>query len=320
MSWKEDLRNDIRKCIRWSNTYDDFAPLMQDLGYEVKGWERPDESGYCASKYISFRAEGYKNFVRGCERTLGKGFTKEEIAKAIDKQYEARKKEALRSVQAVDKPLPVRKVESAIPVKSIEDLAKKIEPFDHLIDTSQEKYQQNPGLMKWAEIKNMQSAAHAFAQAGDTVQLQKRIDTARKELYDIQHSLVENERKITVLRELAANVKKYQQYKKYGEIYHKAIDRESFYENHESQMIILDAAERFIRSKGIDPNKITYEQVTESIEKLTMGTSDRQQRYRQLSGELKDMEKQKFLIQGYIGQSGIPKHRSVNKHKGDIER
>ena len=85
-------------------------------------------------------------------------------------------------------------------------------------------------------------------------------------------------------------------------------------------MIILDAAERSIRSKGISPDKIIYEQVSEGIEKLNTRISDRKQRYRQLSAELKDMEKQKSLIQEYIGQSAIPQHHSVNKHRDDMGR
>ncbi|MBQ9360093.1 MAG: hypothetical protein IJT96_03545 [Lachnospiraceae bacterium] len=56
-------------------------------------------------------------------------------------------------------------------------------------------------------------------------------------------------------------------------------------------MIILDAAIRFIRSKGINPDKITYEQVAEGIEKLNTRASDRKQWHRQLSAELKGMEK-----------------------------
>lgn len=53
-----------------------------------------------------------------------------------------------------------------------------------------------------------------------------------------------------------------------GEGYKKARNKEKYYEEHESQLMILDAAERAIRSIGLDPNKVSYEQVINGIEKL----------------------------------------------------
>ena len=57
----------------------------------------------------------------------------------------------------------------------------------------------------------------------------------------------------------------------------------------------LDTSNSFITfammSSSDLPSKITYEQVAEGIEKLNTRASDRKQRHRQLSAELKGMEK-----------------------------
>ena len=76
---------------------------------------------------------------------------------------------------------------------------------------------------------------------------------------------------------------------------------------------------RFIRSKGINPDKITYEQVAEGIEKLNKRASDRKQWHRQLSAELKGMEKQMSLIADYLNQSTRDRSSICHKQKDSWE-
>ena len=69
---------------------------------------------------------------------------------------------------------------------------------------------------------------------------------------------MEIDRKLTALKELAVNVRNYEQYKNIGTGYKNAKNKESFFEAYESQLIILEAGEREIRAKGLDPGKISY--------------------------------------------------------------
>ncbi|MBQ9359913.1 MAG: relaxase/mobilization nuclease domain-containing protein [Lachnospiraceae bacterium] len=259
---RDKLKKDIRECIRLSSTYDDFIRLMRDRDYEVKGEILDDGSGKKTAKYIRFKAIGYDQFVRGCYRSLGKGFSKEEIAEAIEKQA---------AIKAMTAPIPVKKME---------DLIKKTAPYNNLIDRSSEDFKDSPWLNRWADKKDLQSVAHAYAQAGDTVQLQEKIDAARKEAADIQASIVEINKKLRTLKELAVSIRSYQDSRKYVDAYKKARNKEKFYENHESQMIIFEAAEREIRAKGLDPAKVTYEQVIEGIEKLNAQKKSAQAEYK----------------------------------------
>ena len=78
-SWKTQLKNDIRACIKASDSYEKFIDNMKSLGYEIKGEAlsgTAGDAGGSVPKYISFRAPGYDRFVRGSLRTLGKGFSK----------------------------------------------------------------------------------------------------------------------------------------------------------------------------------------------------------------------------------------------------
>ncbi len=303
-SWKTQLKDDIRKCIKEALTYDDFIMLMKDLGYEIKGEKllssvrdpsvlsediagNDTKTGENAAKYISFRAPGQPHFIRGSVRGLGRNFTEESIADAIEKQSK------------------IREARSTIPVKKMEYLLKKTAPYNSLIDRSSEKFRDSPWLNRWADKKELQSAAHAFAEAGDTVQLQRKIDDEKKKASELKASIAETEKKIETFKELSVYVKNYRQYKKVAEAYKKAKDKEKFYEEHESQIMIFDAAKSEIMTKGLDPAKITYEQVLEGIDKLTERKKTAQAEYRTLSKDIRDKEQQLQMMNDYMDREGI---------------
>ena len=288
-SWKVRLKDDIRQCIKDANTYDDFIMLMKDLGYEIKG-EAFHEDCLSVSddskiaKYISFKASGQSHFIRGSVRGLGKGFTKEEISEAIEKQGK------------------VRAMEAPLPVKKMEDLVRKTAPYNNLIDRSGDKFKENPWLNRWADKKDLQSVAHAYAQAGDTMQLQERIDNARAEAAKIKAAVVESDRKIGVYKELAVYVKNYRQYKRVTEAYDASKNKERFFEAHESQLMIYEAAEREIRSKGLDPSRVAYIQIMDGIKKLNENKEEAQVEYKAVSKDLSDMEHQMDMMRTYMNK------------------
>ena len=108
------------------------------------------------------------------------------------------------------------------------------------------------------------------------------------------------------------NVRNYEQYKNIGTGYKNAKNKESFFEAHESQFMILEAAEREIRSKWMDPENVSYEQVKEGIEKLTQRKKEVQSEYRTVSGNLQDMEKQMKMMRKYLGKD--ERRRTVSRH------
>ena len=65
-------------------------------------------------------------------------------------------------------------------------------------------------------------------------------------------------------------------------------------------MIIFEAAEREIRAKGLNPAKITYEQVVEGIEKLKEQRKSVQTEYRSLS---KDLKQQLEMMKEYLDKN-----------------
>ena len=133
-SWKSKLKSDINETIKQAHTYDEFLDLMKSKGYEIKDAEISPE----AHKYIGFRAPGQERWVRGRPKSLGDDFTKERIRERIEEKARIR-------------------------AERMKRLTKR---NPSMIDTSQDKFAESPGLMRWAEKQNLKAAAQIQSNTG----------------------------------------------------------------------------------------------------------------------------------------------------------
>ena len=97
-------------------------------------------------------------------------------------------------------------------------------------------------------------------------------------------------------------VEHYEKNRIYDRHYRSARDPEDYYESHESQLMIFDAATRQIKAKGLDPEKISYKQVMDGIQRMQEKSDGLKEKYRAVRKEVRDMEKQRELITEYIGK------------------
>ena len=176
-TWKTQLRRDINFCIKSASTYEEFLLLMRAKGYEIKG----ETFGEDAAKYISFRPLDKERFVRGSARSLGKEYTKERILERIEKKRERK---------------------AVIP--------KKDYSTRRLIDTSDEKFQNSPGLQQWAAIENLKIAAQSYNEAGSLSDLEHKITVKTEAGKSAKQSVVELEHR---MKDLAEIIKYAEQYK-----------------------------------------------------------------------------------------------------------
>lgn len=93
-----------------------------------------------------FRPLDKEHFVRGSTKLLGKEYTKERILERIKMKRERK---------------------SVIP--------KKDYSARRLIDSSDEKFQNSPGLQQWAAIENLKIAAQSYNEVGSLSDLKHQI-------------------------------------------------------------------------------------------------------------------------------------------------
>ena len=297
---REKIRRDIRECIKLSDTYDDFIRLMRERDYEVKGEVLADGSGKKTAKYIRFKALGCDQFVRGCYRSLGKGFTKEKIAEAIELQSR------------------IRQATTVIKVKSAEDVAKRVSANNYLIDTSSERFKGAPGLVKWAETQNLKAAAHAFAVGGSVPEVMDKMGALKREMDEINDKILACDKRLMNNKKLAVYVRNYEENKRFGQGYRKAKNQDQYYRINESRIMLFEAAERNIRQIGIDPESVTYSMVLDRIAELEAEKGALDQEYGQKTKEYKKMEKQMGVMKEYMEKQGIrTKEASKSGRKKD---
>ena len=293
---REKIRRDIKECIKLAYSYDDFIRLMRERDYEVKGETLP-EGGRKAAKYIRFRAAGYDQFVRGCYRSLGKGFTKEEIVAAIELQNK------------------IRQGTTVVQMKSAEDVVRRSAPNVTLIDTSDPKFKGAPGLMKWAETQNLKTAAHAFAVGGSVPELQAKMEALKKELDEFRDKMLLNDKSLSNNKTLAVYVRNYEENRMYGLGYRKARAQDRYYRINESRIMLFEAAEKSIRQMGIDPDSVTYSMVTDRIAELKAEKAGLDKEYGQRLKEYKEMEKQMSVMKQYMEKQGTVTKETVRSGK-----
>ena len=188
-TWKTQLRQDMNFCIKSASTYEEFLLLMRAKGYEIKG----ETFGEDAAKYISFRPLDKEHFVRGSARSLGKEYTKKRIRERIEKKRERK---------------------AVIPKKDYS--SRKI------IDTSDEKFQNSPGLQQWAAIENLKIAAQSYNEAGSLSDLEHKITVKNEAGKSAKQSVVELEHRMKNLAEIIKYAEQYKDNRSYHIAYKKA--------------------------------------------------------------------------------------------------
>lgn len=141
------------------------------------------------------------------------------------------------------------------------------------------------------------------------------MEAKQAEVSDLSQAVLAIDRKLQNYKELAVYVKNYHENLRYNTAYRKAKNKESYYEQNESNLLLFDAADRFIRSKGLDPEKITYDQVMQGIEKLTAEKEKTRTDYRARSKELKEIEKQMEIIQTHLTRYNLTPEKEEKRDK-----
>ena len=212
-SWKTKLKVAIDVAIPQAKDFDDFLRLMQAQGYEIK-----------PGKFISFRAPGQERFTR-C-KTLGEAYNEEAI------------KERIKSRAITRRPKERKGISLRI------DLENSI------------KAQQSVRYEKRAKLHNLKQAAmtlnflteHGIDTYPDleikVAEITAASDEAAAALKAAEHRLAD-------MAVLIKNLTTYKQLRPVVLEYRKAKDKAAFRREHESQLILYEAAAKAIKDAGI---------------------------------------------------------------------
>ena len=256
-SWKAKLKIAIDAAIPQAKDFDGFLRLMEAQGYEVK-----------QGKYISFRAladglrPGQERFTR-C-KTLGEDYTEERITQRI-------------KGIAIDRG-PRRRSAREISLRTaLEDSIKA---------------QQSAGYARWAKLHNLKQAANSLNfitehQIDSYEGLESRMAEISAANDAAASALKDTECRLGDIALQIKNLSAYKQLRPVALELRNTKDKAAFRRQHESQLILYEAAAKSLKEAGVKklPNlyalKAEYKKLDEERERLS-------EQYNEVKKELKE--------------------------------
>ena len=276
-AWKEQLKADIDEAIKNTATYEDCIELIRAKGYEVKG----EDFGEKAHKFISFRPLDRERVVRGSAKSLGTEYTKERIKERIEEKALVKDKKRV--------PFPTRKK----PI--VKDYSRK-----NLIDTTEDKFAQSPGLKHWADIQNLKIAAASYSQAGSIAELEKQISAKSTLAKTARESLVETERQLKDLGQVLKYAEQYKTNHIYQVRYQKSKDKDAYLRRHETELILHDGAQNILKRLGINPKEINVEKLRSDYNTLYSKKQTLLKTYKSAEKEAADLNRKLDNLNQYL--------------------
>ena len=274
-AWKPQLRKDINSCIKSASTYEEFLLLLRAKGYEIKG----EEFGENAPKYISFRPFGKDRFIRGSVKSLGKEYTKERIKERIELKRERK---------------------ATIPKR---DYASR-----KLVDTSDEKFQNSPGLKRWAAIENLKIAAQNYMEAGSIAKLEHEISVKTEAGKSAKQSVVELEHRIKDLAEIIKYAEQYRANRSYHIGYKKAKNPDAYFRRYESQIILYGGARRMLEQAGINLKSLNIDKLKSEYQELARQRDELTSTYKTYEKEVWELSRKLDNLNQYLGRDTTPQN------------
>ena len=256
-SWKAKLKIAIDAAIPQAKDFDGFLRLMEAQGYEVK-----------QGKYISFRAladglrPGQERFTR-C-KTLGEDYTEERITQRI-------------KGIAIDRG-PRRRSAGEITLRiALEDSIKA---------------QQSAGYARWAKVHNLKQAAKALNfltehQIESYEGLESRLNEISAANDEAAAALKAVERRLGDMALLIKHISTYKQLRPVALELRQAKDKAAFRREHESQLILYEAAAKALKEAGVKKLPNLYALKTE-YKKLDGERERLSEQYNEVKKELKE--------------------------------
>ena len=250
-SWKGKLKIAVDALIPQVSSFEELLKRLQAAGYEIK-----------PGKFISFRAPGQERFTR-C-KTLGEDYTEERITQRI-------------KGIAIDRG-PRR--------RSAGEISLRIALEDSI------KAQQSAGYARWAKLHNLKQAANSLNfitehQIDSYEGLESRLAEISAANDAAASALKDAERRLGDMALLIKNLSAYKQLRPVALELRNAKDKAAFRRQHESQLILYEAAAKTLKEAGVTklPNlyalKTEYKKLDAERERLSAQYSEAKQKLKE---------------------------------------
>lgn len=241
ISFRSVLKDAIDEILATSpESFEAFLQALREKDYEVKD-----------GKYPAVRGNGQKRFIRF--RSLGKGYTEEDIRKRIAGEYEEdlkAEKERRRRYEEADPGEESRSTSGKSQDGRSGSFEKMPRDFDLLIDINRKMQEgKGKGYERWAKIYNVKQVSRAllFLQEHgirDYEDLEKKAKESSESFHSLSERIKEKEKRLQEIATLKTQIMSYVKTKDVYAAYRKSGYSKKFLEEHREEISLHKAAKK----------------------------------------------------------------------------
>ena len=185
------------------------------------------------------------------------------------------------------------------------------------MDTSGEKFENSPGLKRWATIENLKIAAASYYEASSIAELERKISVQTQAGKSAKQSVVELEHRVKDLGEIIKYAKQYRDNRSYHIGYKKARNPDAYFRRHENQIILYDGARRMLEQAGIDLKSLNLNKLKPEYEELPKQKSELTDTYKNCKKEVRELSRKLENLNQYLRRDTALQNEP-NKDKSQI--
>ena len=175
-----------------------------------------------------------------------------------------------------------------------------------MIDTSQERFTESPGLKKWAEKQNLKEAARVqslLAEKGlqSFQELDEKIAALHIKSKTARKTTIWLDKQLKDTGEILRYARQYAEKHKYEIAYEKAKDPEKYYREYREDIQLAWGARTGLESLGLNPVTLKLAEIEENYRKMTADREASYTTYTTAEKECTELKKPRDELSSYMG-------------------
>lgn len=172
-----------------------------------------------------------------------------------------------------------------------------------LIDTSEEKFTQSPGLQHWAAIENLKIVASSYSAADSISELKKQLESKSVLSKTARNSLVETERQLKDLGQILKYAEQYEANHIYHVRYRKSKNPDAYLRHHETELLLHDGAENMLKRFGISLKALDTEKLRSDYHALYAKKETLQKTYKSAEKDIQALNRKLDNLEKYLDRT-----------------
>lgn len=184
-----------------------------------------------------------------------------------------------------------------------------------LIDTSDEKFQNSPGLQRWATIENLKIAAQNYNEVGSISELEHQIALKTEAGKSAKQSAVELEHRMKDLAEIIKYAEQYKANRSYHIGYKKSKNPDAYFRRYESRIILYGGAKRMLEQAGINLKSLNIDKLKSEYYELTRQKNELTSTYKNCEKEVRNLNRKLENLNQYLDRNIENTQNTKNKQQ-----